>query len=114
MNREICALRCGSPFAGRMPSLPIHMTGSGSSRSSQLVGGVPPIPEVQDGTVEQETPRVSAGKLHRLLTKARPAPGGGGEGGAPPSSPECPGGADSNDYSTMSESGGGWRCRRCR
>ena len=60
------------------PGLPIHMMGSGSSRSSQLVGRVPPVPEAQDGTVEQETPRVSAGKLHRNLTKARPAPGGGG------------------------------------
>ena len=93
------------------PGLPIHMTGSGSSGSSQLVGRVPPIPEAQDGTVEQETPRVDTGKPHRHLTKARPAPRGGG--GIPPSSPEHPGVADSNDYSTASESGGGCRCRRC-
>ena len=59
------------------PSLPIQMTGSGSSRSSQLVGRVLPIPEAQEGTMDQETPRFSAG---RHLTKARPAPReGGGE-----------------------------------
>ena len=44
------------------PSLPIHVTGSASSGSSQLVGRVPPIPEAQDGAAEQETPRVSAGR----------------------------------------------------
>ena len=60
------------------PGLPIHTKGSGNSRSSQLVGRVPPVPEAQEGTVEQETPRVSAGKPCRCLTKARPAPGGGG------------------------------------
>ena len=43
-------------------SLPIHVTGSASSGSSQLVGGVPLIPEAQDGAVEQETPRVSVGR----------------------------------------------------
>ena len=47
--------------------MPIHVTGFGSSRSSQLVGRVPPVPEAQDGTVEQETPRVSVGKPHRHL-----------------------------------------------
>ena len=66
------------------PGLPIHVMGSGSSGSSQLVGGVPPVPEAQDGTAEQETPRVSAGKPHRHLTKARPAPRGGGEDHHPP------------------------------
>ena len=95
------------------PGLPIHVTGCGSSGSSQLVGRVHPVPEAQDGTAEQETPRVSASKLCRCLTKVRPAPGGGGGGGSPPSSPEHPGGADSDDYSTASESGGGRRCRRC-
>ena len=64
----------------QQPGLPIHAMGSGSSRSSQLVGRVPPVPEVQDGTAEQETPRVGVGKLHRHLTKARPASGGGGGG----------------------------------
>ena len=94
------------------PGLPIHMMGSGSSGSSQLVGRVLPIPEAQDGTVEQETPRVSVSKLHRHLTKVRQTPRGGGSGGSPPSSPEHPGGADSDNYSTVSESGGGCRHRR--
>ena len=66
------------------PGLPIHVTGSGSSGSSQLVGRVPPVPEAQDGTAEQETPRVSVGKPHRHLTKVRPAPRGGGEDHHPP------------------------------
>ena len=35
------------------------------------------------------------------------------EVGPPPSSPECLGGADSDDYSTASESGEGRRHRRC-
>ena len=62
------------------PSLPIHFAGSASSRSSQqLVGRVPPIPEGQDGAAEQETPRVSVGRLHRCPTKMRLTPGGGGE-----------------------------------
>ena len=53
--------------------------GSASSRSSQLVGRVPPVPEAQDAAVEQETPRVSASRLHRCPTKVRLTPGGGGE-----------------------------------
>ena len=60
------------------PSVPTHATGSASSRSLQLVGGVPPILEAQDGATEQETPRVSAGKPRRHLTKVRLTPGGGG------------------------------------
>ena len=66
------------------PSLPIHVTGSGNSRSSQLVGRVPPVPKAQDGTSEQETPSVSVGKLRRCLMKVRPAPRGGGEDHHPP------------------------------
>ena len=93
------------------PTLPIHSTGSASSGSSQLVGGVPPVPEAQEGTVEQETPRVNVARLHRCQNKARPTPGGGGGGHHLPHW-ECPGGADSDDYSTASESGGGCRCRR--
>ena len=61
------------------PSLPIHATGSASSESSQLVGGVLPIPEAQDGAAEPETPRINAGRPHKCPTKARPTPGGGGE-----------------------------------
>ena len=95
------------------PSLPIHVTGSASSGCSQLVDRVPPIPEGQDGADEQETPRVSMGRPCRHPTKVRLTPGGGG-GGSLPSSPEHPGGADSDDYLTASESGGGCRhCQRC-
>ena len=63
--------------------------------------------------MEQEMPRVNAARPHRQQTKARPAPGGGAGGGSPPSSPECQGGADSDDYLTASESGEGHRHRRC-
>ena len=73
------------------------MTGSASSRSSQLVGRVSPVPEGQD---EEETPRVSTGRLCRHPAKTRLTPG---EGGSPPSSPEHPHGADSDDYLTASE-----------
>ena len=96
------------------PALPIHVSGSASSGSSQLVGGVPLVPEAQDGVVEPETPRVNAARLHAddkpkldLLQEEEE------EGGSPPSSPECPGGADSNDYLTASKSGEGCRHRRC-
>ena len=62
------------------PSLPIHVARSASSRSSQqLVGGVPPIPEGQDGAAEQEMPRVSTDRWCRCPTKMRLTPGGGGE-----------------------------------
>ena len=92
--------------------MPIHVAGTASSGSSlQLVGGVPPIPEGQDGAAEQETPRASMGRLHRHPTKMRPAPRGGG-GGSPPSLPEHPGGADSADYSSASKSGGSHRHQR--
>ena len=60
-------------------------------------------------------PRLNAARPHRWQAKTKPAPGGGGGGGggeSPPSSPECPGGVDSDDYSTASESGEGHRCRR--
>ena len=64
---------------------------------------------------EPETPRLNAARPHRWQAKAKPAPGGGGGGGggSPPSSPECLGGVDSDDYSTASESGEGHRHRRC-
>ena len=89
------------------PSMPIHVAEAASSGSSlQLVGGVPPIPEGQDGAVEQETPRVSMERLCRGPTKARLAPGGAG--GTPPSSPEHPGGADSVGIEDTSEQRGDW------
>ena len=80
------------------PILPVQAKESTSSGSSQLMGGVPTVPEVQE---ELETPRLSAARPHRWQAKAKPAPGGGG-GGSPPSSPERPGGVDSDDYSTAS------------
>ena len=46
------------------PTLPVHASKSTSSRSSQLVGGVPPVPEAQEGVVEQ-MPRVNAAGLRR-------------------------------------------------
>ena len=92
------------------PSLPTHAAGTASSGSSlQLVGGAPPIPEGQGGGVEQATPRASAMRLHRCPMKARLMPGGGG-GNLLPFSLKWPGGADSDDYSTASEPGGGHRC----
>ena len=83
------------------------------SESLQLVGGIPTVPEAQEGAMELEMPRLNAARLHRRQTKAKLAPGGGGDG-SPPSSPEHLGGVDSDDYSTASESGEGRRHRRCR
>ena len=56
------------------PTLPIHLMGSGSCRSLQLVGRVPPVPEAQEGTAEQVTPKVNAARPCRQQTKARPTP----------------------------------------
>ena len=44
------------------PALPIHASESTGSGSSQLVGGVPPVPEAQDGVVELEMPRDNAAR----------------------------------------------------
>ena len=86
---------------------------STSSRSSQLVGEIPTLPETQEGATEQDTPRVNAARPRRRQVKAKPAPGG--RGGSPPSSPEQPGGADSDNHSKASESGEGrWHRRRQR
>ena len=95
------------------PILPVHASKSTGSGLSQLVGGVPPVLEAQEGAAELEMPRVNVARPRRRQTKAKPAPGGGG-GGSQPSSPECLGGADSDDYSTASESGEGRRHRRHR
>ena len=59
------------------PTLPIHSTRSASSGSLQLVGRVPPVPEAQEVTEEQETPRINTVRLCRRQTKAQPTPGGG-------------------------------------
>ena len=68
--------QCIQPL--KQPALPAHASESMGSGLSQLVGGVPPVPEAQDGAVEQEMPRVSVARPHRQQTKARPAPGEGG------------------------------------
>ena len=61
---------------------------STSSGSSQLVGGIPMLPEAQEGATELETPRTNAARPCRCQVKTKPAPGGGGGGGgSPPSSP---------------------------
>ena len=79
------------------------------------MGGIPTVPETQEGVMEQEMPRLNVARPCKQQVKAKPAPGGGGGGGgSPPSSPEQPGGADSDDNSTASESGEGRRHRRCR
>ena len=94
------------------PNLLVHAAGVASSGSSlQLVGRAPPVPEGQDGGTDQGTPRANVGRPRRHPTKSRPMPGR--EGGTPPSSPEHPGRADSDDYSTASESGGGQSHHRC-
>ena len=43
------------------PIFPIQASGSTSSRSLQLVGGVPPVPEAQDGAMETEMPKANEG-----------------------------------------------------
>ena len=79
------------------------------------MGGIPTLPEAQEGVTELEMPRTNAARPCRRQVKTKPAlGGGGGGGGSPPSSPEQPGGADSDDYSTASESGEGRRHRRRR
>ena len=90
----------------------MHAGKSTGSGLSQLVGGVPPVPEAQDAMTELETPRVNVARPRRRQTKTKPAPGGGS--GSPPSSLERPEGADSDDYSMASEPGDGRRCRRCQ
>ena len=96
------------------PVLPVQANESTSSGSSQLVGGIPTLPEAQEGATELEMPRTNAARPRQCQVKTKPAPGGGGGGGggSPPSSPERPGGADSDDYSMASESGEGRRHRR--
>ena len=90
-------------------NLPVHAAGTASSGSLlQLVGRALPIPEGQNGGAEQGMPRANGRRPHRCPMKARPMPGSGG-GGSLPSSLECPGNTDSDDYSTASESGGGCR-----
>ena len=93
----------------------MHASKSTGSESSQLVDGVPPVsgrPEGSGGT----------GRCQELIwldhVDDKPRPNllqeEEEEVESPPSSPECLGGADSDDYSMTSESGEGHRCRRCQ
>ena len=61
------------------PVLPVQANESTHSRSSQLVGGIPTLPEAQEGATEQEMPRTNAARPRRCQVKTKPAPGGGGE-----------------------------------
>ena len=47
------------------PILSVHASKSTGSGSSQLVGGVPTVPEAQEGVAEPEMPRVNVARLHR-------------------------------------------------
>ena len=49
----------------KQPALPVHIGESTGSGSSQLVGGVPPVPEAQEGVLEQDTPRVNVARPRR-------------------------------------------------
>ena len=44
------------------PVLPVPANESTSSGSSQLMGGIPTIPETQEGATEQEMPRMNAAR----------------------------------------------------
>ena len=47
------------------PVLPVPANESTSSGPSQLVGGIPTVPETQEGATEQDTPRLNAARPHR-------------------------------------------------
>ena len=44
------------------PVLPVPVNESTSSGSLQLVGGIPTVPETQEGATEQETPRLNVAR----------------------------------------------------
>ena len=44
------------------PILPVQANESTSSGSSQLVGGVPTVPEAQEGVMELEMPRLNVAR----------------------------------------------------
>ena len=63
---DSCAGKAQAMYlAPQQSALPVHMSESMGSGSSQLVDGVPPVPEAQEGAVEQEMPRVSVARPHR-------------------------------------------------
>ena len=93
------------------PAHPVRETSSGSSL--QLVGRAPPMPENQEGAATlAEPPQPSLGRLHHCPQRLRQLRNEGG-GGSSPSSPECPGRIDSDGQSTLNESDGDHRHRRC-
>ena len=47
------------------PVLPVPANKSTSSGSLQLVGGIPTVPETQEGATEQEMPRLNAARPRR-------------------------------------------------
>ena len=47
------------------PVLPVPVNKSTSSGSSQLVGGIPTLPETQEGATEQETPQMNVARPRR-------------------------------------------------
>ena len=47
------------------PVLPVPANESTSSGSSQLVGGVPTVPETQEGATEQDMPQLNVARPHR-------------------------------------------------
>ena len=63
------------------PVLPVQANESTSSGSSQLVDGIPTLPEAQEGATELEMPRTNVARPRRCQVKTKPAPGGGGGGG---------------------------------
>ena len=94
------------------PAHPVRETSSGSSL--QLVGRAPPASENQEGaTTPAESPQTGLGRVHHCPPRLR-QPRNERGGGSLPSSPECLGGIDSDDQSTMSESDGDHRHRRRR
>ena len=44
------------------PVLPVPANESTSSRLSQLVGGIPTVPETQEGAMEQDMPRLNVAR----------------------------------------------------
>ena len=47
------------------PVLPVPVNESTSSRSLQLMGGIPMVPETQERAMEQEMPRMNAARPRR-------------------------------------------------
>ena len=57
------------------PVLSVPVNESTSLGSSQLMGGIPTIPETQEGATEQETPRMNAGKATQMTSQSQTCSG---------------------------------------